>query len=82
MVSPFAPIGPSYEGLDFIIRGKQHKTCFGDNKNRPGFGRKINQERMEAKVNRTETLGELPAILQGLLNRNKARMAEALKKEV
>jgi len=39
MISPldgFAVLSQSsLEGIDYIIQGKQRKTCFGDNKNRP-----------------------------------------------
>lgn len=54
MIGPlgqFTPYVPSYEGLDFIIRGKMRKTCFGDNKNRPGIKQYIHDRKlMEAGI--------------------------------
>lgn len=35
---------PSREGIDHIIRGKTRKTCFGDNKHRPGKNSRLQKE--------------------------------------
>lgn len=56
----------SYEGVSYIIGGKTRKTCFGDNKTRPG--NRIGKH-------------NLAELIRMMFKRNKQRMVDVLKGE-